>query len=230
MSGTQYLVQNETTRTTNTLDAIREKANDASTWGSDLVTNFANGMDNATYYLESVANNVATTINNFLGHSVPKKGPLREGGRGEVVWGEHLVQNIAKGMSNGEGSVMLAAQSLSESLADSISPELELDELRLYADRYVDEYRTMYDRVEQLAREHMDTMATMMKVSAQSYDFNATRAIDQALVSVSATPSVSIIINNPTVRSDRDIRAITDSVVDAIAHGDRYAMTGGRMR
>ena len=185
-----------------------------------------NGMWDKSYDVfntaQEIANGIAERINNTLGVYSPSR-VLMETGR-------YIDEGLAKGLEQGERNVMLTAQSLSEGLADNISPDLELDELHTYTDRYVDEYRTMYDRVEQLARDHMDTMTAMMKVSTRSYDFNATRAIDQALVSVSAAPSVSVVINNPTVRSDRDIRDMANAVVDAINHSDRYAITGGRMR
>ena len=73
----------------------------ASLWGFDLIDNFI-GSVTSRYWswgagqITSVAQNIKDT----LGHSVPAKGPLHNHGRGEVEWGEHLIDNIITGINN----------------------------------------------------------------------------------------------------------------------------------
>lgn len=69
-------------------------------WGSDAGSNFASGIRAAESAVRKAASAVAAAAKAALGHSVPKEGPLHEGGRGEVVYGEHLVDNFAQGMRN----------------------------------------------------------------------------------------------------------------------------------
>ena len=73
----------------------------ASTWGRDLISNFIGNVTSHYWswgagQITSIAQNIKDTF----GHSVPAKGPLHNHGRGEVEWGEHLVENIITGINN----------------------------------------------------------------------------------------------------------------------------------
>ena len=70
---------------------------DSSTWGSHLVQNFASGMRSASHFVDEASSFIGGKISSFLGHSVPKRGPLHAGGRGEALWGEHAAEAFARG-------------------------------------------------------------------------------------------------------------------------------------
>lgn len=70
-------------------------------WGRDLMSNFRSGIVGGAQGAVDAASDAAARIKRILGHSVPKDGPLRNGGKGEVPWGEHVMENFAKGMANG---------------------------------------------------------------------------------------------------------------------------------
>lgn len=93
----------------------------ASTWGDDLSRSFANGIKGAIGFVRGAANAVADVVKSILGHSVPKEGPLRVGGKGEAVWGRDLVENLADGISS---SVDLARDAATE-VADAVKGEFE---------------------------------------------------------------------------------------------------------
>ena len=89
--------------------------------GYDLGANFAAGIRAAQSAVRSAASAVASAARSILGHSIPKEGPLHEGGRGEVVYGEHLVQNFAQGMLNKQREVESAARMVAQSARDGLT-------------------------------------------------------------------------------------------------------------
>lgn len=68
------------------------------TWGSHITDNLASGISANCGKLTAAVQNAAAIIKNNLGHSVPKEGPLRNGGKGETEWGEHVIGNLVDGM------------------------------------------------------------------------------------------------------------------------------------
>lgn len=72
--------------------------NSSSSWGSHMASNFAAGIRGGAGLIGDAASYVASVAASILRHSIPKKEPLREGGKGEAVWGQHLVENFANGM------------------------------------------------------------------------------------------------------------------------------------
>lgn len=106
---------------------LKSQNDNAGGWGSHLVQNFASGIKGAIDWAVNAANSVANAVANILGHSVPKEGVLREGGRGEVVWGEHLVQNIADGMTsnNARRAIKDASREVAVDINDTLMKEME---------------------------------------------------------------------------------------------------------
>lgn len=74
-------------------------------WGSHAASNFASGLGSGLGEVSTAAASLATAVANQLGHTVPKEGVLHEGGRGEVVWGEHMVENIIEGFRNKQANL-----------------------------------------------------------------------------------------------------------------------------
>lgn len=69
-------------------------------WGWEASHNFANGIRSGYQAAVNAARDIANAVKGILGHSVPKEGPLRNGGKGEAEWGEHAVLNFAGGMES----------------------------------------------------------------------------------------------------------------------------------
>lgn len=99
---------------------LEEAGSQGGDWGSHLGQNFANGLSGAVDWVANAANSIASTVSNILGHSVPKEGILREGGRGEAVWGEHLVENLAGGMLRKIGLIEDASAKIANSIAKKV--------------------------------------------------------------------------------------------------------------
>lgn len=79
-------------------------------WGDDLISGFAGGINGALGLVTGACNSAANIVKAILGHSVPKEGPLREGGKGEAVWGLHMVENFARGIREGAPEVAEASE------------------------------------------------------------------------------------------------------------------------
>jgi hypothetical protein len=99
-------------------------AGDYSLWGYHLVQALAKGMSLAKSLTTTVANSIANGIRDILGHSVPKEGPLHNAGKGEVEWGEHLIQNLIQGMENEEAALRAKAASLGDIVAGELNPNM----------------------------------------------------------------------------------------------------------
>lgn len=77
-------------------------------WGSEAGDNFASGVLSAKKAAADAALAIASGIASVLGHSVPKSGPLRAGGKGEALWGEHAATNFAAGFASAAPAITSA--------------------------------------------------------------------------------------------------------------------------
>lgn len=59
-------------------DFIPDLVDAATTWGVDLIANFVSGIRNSIGNLTSELSSIASTVTDYLGFSVPEKGPLHE--------------------------------------------------------------------------------------------------------------------------------------------------------
>lgn len=98
----------------------------AHSWGFDLGSLFANGIRAAQDLVSGAANFLGGIVQSILGHSVPKEGILRNGGQGEKPWGEHLVQNIAEGMTSrkAQRAIRESTKAVAVDINDSLMREL----------------------------------------------------------------------------------------------------------
>lgn len=96
-------------------------ANQAFTWGAHASSNFASGVASGYGGAVAAAQRIANAVASILKHSVPKAGPLREGGRGEALWGEHAVENFAGGMASSAWMAEDAARGVASAAAAPLS-------------------------------------------------------------------------------------------------------------
>lgn len=82
----------------NAASGAKSQNENASTWGEHLGGNFASGIRGAIEWVSNAATSLADAVWKVLGHTVPKEGPLRNGGKGEAEWGKHTVQNYISGV------------------------------------------------------------------------------------------------------------------------------------
>ena len=96
-------------------------------WGYDAGVNLSNGLNSSYDYVYSAANSIAMAVSSLLGHSVPKEGPLHEGGKGEVLWGQHMVQNIVKGVELEKPKLIQAMEQLADVSSAAFAPDVDVN-------------------------------------------------------------------------------------------------------
>ena len=90
---------------------FKEKLDNATQWGKDLMDNFIGGIDSKWQNLKNKVSNVAQTVTDFLGFSEPKEGPLSN----FHTYAPDMIDLFIKGLKQGE-------QRLQNQLADTFDP------------------------------------------------------------------------------------------------------------
>ena len=85
---------------------------DADTWGGDLVTSMAGGMEKAAPEIAAAASDIGETISSFLHFSCPDVGPLTE----YETWMPDMVEGMAEGIRKNTYKIRDAAADLSDQL------------------------------------------------------------------------------------------------------------------
>lgn len=98
---------------------------DGRTWGEDLSENISSGMisKKAQEKVTSAATSIASAIKSILGHSVPKKGPLKN----ELTYMPDMIDNLTKGIEKNKYKITNITNELAENIKDSF----ELNNLKL---------------------------------------------------------------------------------------------------
>lgn len=76
---------------------LSEIAEEAYTWGNHLGQNYAQGILDAIPAIAAASAQAAQASADYMEHSTPKKGPLRD----DDIWGYHMMQNWVSGMERG---------------------------------------------------------------------------------------------------------------------------------
>lgn len=99
MNENMDVVEGSVDDTVSTVDGIKDAGSDSYTWGLHVIGNFARGISSGVGgVLAGALNEASAKVQAILGHSVPKEGAMRNGGKGEAEWGEHSVQNFTGGV------------------------------------------------------------------------------------------------------------------------------------
>jgi TP901 family phage tail tape measure protein len=102
-------------------EQMKKNNSDAKSWGAELASNFAQGINSMITTVKNAATAIASSAASVLKHSVPKTGPLHEGGQGEKLWGKHLVQNLTEGMEQKTKDFESAVEDLANTAATRLS-------------------------------------------------------------------------------------------------------------
>lgn len=86
----------------------------ATTWGGDLVTNFATGMQNNASVAEKAAIAIASIIRAYLHFTNPDKGPLADAD----TYGGDMVQTFADGVANNKDIITQAVDGVSSMISN----------------------------------------------------------------------------------------------------------------
>lgn len=89
----------------------------ARTWGSDFMNNLISGMNSKKPVLSQVIGGVAGLYKQYLGHSVPEAGPMRD----ELNWMPDMMANLARGIETNKWRVLNEAQGLAADLRRTLN-------------------------------------------------------------------------------------------------------------
>lgn len=93
----------------------------AASWGRDFVDNLVRGMNEKRPVLTSTLSGIANMYKQYLGHSVPDVGPMKD----ELSWMPDMMMNLAKGIDQNKWRVLNEAQGLAADLKKTLTVQLQ---------------------------------------------------------------------------------------------------------
>ena len=99
---------------------VRENLSEAFTWGEDLIDGFINGIKAKWEKLKETARSTAKIVKNFLGFSVPEKGPLSDAD----TYGPDFMQLYANGIKSNAYRVKDAVNDVARSMSMAVNPDI----------------------------------------------------------------------------------------------------------
>ncbi len=103
------------------LDFIPDLVNMATTWGADLIANFVSGITNSIGNLTSTLSSIANTVDQYIGFSVPEKGPLHEWAYNNP--GADMIDLFTDGMSDEKIALQRALVQTGDIIYNGITPD-----------------------------------------------------------------------------------------------------------
>lgn len=88
-------------------------------WGKDMMDNFVDGIKDKFDWLEDIVEDIADLIDEYLGHSVPSAGPLKD----DDKWMPDFMDNLAGGIRKNIPKLRTAVNGIVSELAVFANPE-----------------------------------------------------------------------------------------------------------
>lgn len=102
-------------------DFIPDLVNMATTWGADLIENFISGIMGSFSNLRSSLSDIASTVDSFLGFSVPEAGPLHKWAYNNP--GADMVDLFAEGMDDEKYALQKALIQTGDIIYNGMTPD-----------------------------------------------------------------------------------------------------------
>ena len=104
---------------------VKDTTKNATTWGSDFTENMASGIKSTKSLglLDSAVSLATKIIKEKLGHSVPKKGDLKN----ELTWMPDMMQNLAKGIEDNKYKVTRAIGGLTADMQNKMKNAVNVE-------------------------------------------------------------------------------------------------------
>lgn len=201
--------------------ALQQPADNSGTWGYDLMRNFNNAIvDFWNNTLVRNVENIAQGIRNMIGHSKPKEGPLKD----DDVWFYHMMQNLDRGMQRGIPELMGTVDGLAEGIADGMNLDPVGDLIANMRDNetaLANQSRRMADIVTEQFNPYANANYSI------GYDVKPmakllTNGVTEALRSgIPQRQGVTVVVQNMQVRSESDIRRVSEGLYALAANAER---------
>lgn len=164
---------------------FEENAENSFTWGNHMMVGYNNGIVdqwNRGTLLSNIRN-IGQSIKNILGFSVPKEGPMSDADK----WGPDMVQLIADGIRDEQGTLIRRVEKMSRAVEDAFDPTLTVD----------------------AAYEALDTIGRNRK--------NAMGSIIENHSAAPVTINLNMDLSNVSIRSDEDIEKLAEVMSQKMA-------------
>lgn len=102
-------------------DFIPDLVNMATTWGADLIENFISGITGSFSNLRNSLSDIASTVDSFLGFSVPEAGPLHKWAYNNP--GADMVDLFAEGMDDEKYALQKALIQTGDIIYNGMTPD-----------------------------------------------------------------------------------------------------------
>lgn len=109
---------------------VADWVEDAKQWGMDLIQNFIDGCKEVWNKWEGFWEGVGETIYDYLHHSTPEKGPLKD----DDKWGADFMDNFITGAAGKEDELVKTVDDIADSVSDAMridAPEIEVPDFDL---------------------------------------------------------------------------------------------------
>lgn len=174
---------------------------DPRSWGEHLGENFASGISSMWQTVSDAASSLASAVAKKLKHTIPEEGILSEGGKGEAVWGEHLVENFSGGIvaaiPKAEASVNVLASKVKDAMAFEVQPDIGADyssiERGVQSTFGVDIDQASLDALQLNAAstaKRLDAVITTLEAMAAKLQPNYQVVLDTGVVAGAMTPAI----------------------------------------
>lgn len=185
----------------------------SSSWGSHLSSNFASGIRNGAGYISDAASYVASVASRILKHSVPKEGPLREGGKGEALWGKHLVENFASGMIASSYLVDEAGRRVAANAKDALDSAITDPTVRVKA--LITEM-SLADGAKLLLPNEASELASRARFASAAASISAANYATSNVTTTNNSQTVVYQIGDITLQEGSDVAKALENFVDLV--------------
>ena len=144
----------------------------AVTWGRHMIEGFIQGIKNAVGKLIDTVKGVAQNVRDFLGFTIPKKGPLHV----YMEWMPHMMEGMRDSLKANQYKLINAAKGVAGELNDAINSDLSLatDSIAVNADSTITQRGTIVpteDKDTSLVKELLEEMRKMNQKNTE-YNIN----------------------------------------------------------
>lgn len=169
ISGVTTAIKNGIQSAINFLTALPGQA---VTWGKHMIEGFIKGLTGAVGKLVDTVKGVAQKIRDFLGFTVPKKGPLHV----YMEWMPHMMEGMRDSLKANQYKLVNAARGVAGELNEAINSDLSLatDSIAVNADSTITQRGTIVpteDKDTSLVKELLDEIKKMNEKSTE-YNIN----------------------------------------------------------
>ncbi len=106
----------------NAINYLKNLPHNALTWGRHLVEGFIQGIKNTVGKLIDTVKGVAQDVRDFLGFSIPKKGPLHV----YMEWMPHMIEGMSSSLKANKDRLLEQARNVAGDLSNAMSTDVQL--------------------------------------------------------------------------------------------------------